>query len=574
MAFQLPPLPNLTVQQTPQPDFLQKAMQAASLRSMQSDAALRSQLAPLDVQEAQQKAQQAGIQTQLQQQELDSRKVMMQVVANGELNKYAGVETPDGSGFDAAGAYQYLMSKGVRSEEAGAYANSWLAIGKSQAEISKNLGEAGKAQQDIREKTLKQVANKLGAIGDMTVGKAAPALDAFQSDLVKNSKAYPGLTQQELAELYSADLTHLSPLEGHLGMAAMVADYHKSQAEATKATSELDPNSPLYNPSAAYLAKRAAAGDPEAQSILTQQAKQAGAKAGAEAAARQPYELQLKQQELAQNPVFAFNPKTGQRELTTVGEAQAKGYANPLKVGQPDVEKETVLNSQMNDMQLNTSRYRASLNAMGNLSSSDVQNIQKIITNPDIKGMLGDAASTAGWTIGIGSMSQTIAKEAGQAWNALSSDKQDAVIGYLRMKNTGLLAQKVLTGMGRASKEALDIELANMPTPNEGATVGNKKLDAWQENLDQINSRSVKLPWMETPKDVRTRVEGQATANYNAAQATKRSAGGGGGGASGMYKPDASSSFLGPAQVGQSTYAGGRRQIITRVYPDGSYDVR
>lgn len=72
--------------------------------------------------------------------------------------------------------------------------------------------------------------------------------------------------------------------------------------------------------------------------------------------------------------------------------------------------------------------------------------------------------------------------------------------------------------MGRASKEALDIELSNMPSPIEGATVGNKKLDAWQENLDQINSRSVKLPWMESPVDVRNRVEGQAAQQYNQRQ--------------------------------------------------------
>lgn len=326
-----------------------------------------------------------------------------------------------------------------------------------------------------------------------------------------------------------------------------------------------DPNSPLYDPSAAALAKGAAAGDPQMQSILAQQTKQAGAKAGAEAAAKQPYELQLKQQETAQNPVFALNPKTGQRELTTVGDARAQGYTNAIKVSQTDVEKETNLNAQMNDMQLNTSRYRAALDAMGNLSSTDVKNIQRIITNPDIKGMLGDVASTAGWTVGIGSMSQTIAKEAGQAWNELSPDKQDAVIGYLRMKNTGLLAQKVLTGMGRASKEALDIELANMPAPNEGATVGNKKLDAWQENLDQINSRSVKLPWMETPKDVRTRVEGQATDQFN-----KRSAGNASGG---QYK-NAQGNRM---EVGQDAYDSRTKRYIgavSKVYADGSYDVK
>src|SRR5260370_38384 len=90
-----------------------------------------------------------------------------------------------------------------------------------------NVQEAqAKAEKEIREKTLKQVANKLGDIGDMNISKAANALDAFRQDRVKNPKAYTGLTQQEMAELYAADLTHLDALEGHLGIAAQVADFH------------------------------------------------------------------------------------------------------------------------------------------------------------------------------------------------------------------------------------------------------------------------------------------------------------------------------------------------------------
>jgi hypothetical protein len=232
MAFQIAPMPDFNVKI---PDVIGGQEKAATLAALLNENRLRQQLAPLQVQEQQEKTQQATIATQTQQQELDSRKAMMAAIASGELDKYAGVQTPDGSGFDAGGAYQHLISKGVLPAQAGEYANSWLTIGKNQAEISKNLGEAGRAQQEIREKTLKQVANKLGDIGDMTINKASNALDAFRQDLVRNPKAYTGLTQQEMAELYSADLTHLDALEGHLGIAAQVADFHKSQAEAATA---------------------------------------------------------------------------------------------------------------------------------------------------------------------------------------------------------------------------------------------------------------------------------------------------------------------------------------------------
>src|SRR5260221_8504580 len=300
MAVQLPAgIPNLNVQQPPPFDPLAQREKQATLTGMMDENGLREELAPLNVQEAQQKAQQAGIQTQTMQAEADSRKAMMAAIASGELNKYAGVETPDGSGFDAAGAYQHLITKGVLPAQAGEYANSWVTIGKNQAEISKNLGEAGKAQQEIREKTLKQVANRLGDIGDMSKSKAANALDAFRQDLLKNPKAYTRLTQQEMAELYAADLTHLDALEGHLGIAAQVADFHKSKAEAVNAT----PEGAAAKSSAEAKAKLAVESSPEAIAL-------AGNKAGAEAAARFPYELRLKEQELAQNPIFAVNPKT------------------------------------------------------------------------------------------------------------------------------------------------------------------------------------------------------------------------------------------------------------------------
>lgn len=249
------------------------------------------------------------------------------------------------------------------------------------------------------------------------------------------------------------------------------------------------------------------------------EAQAAAQKAGAVAAAELPAKLALAKEEHAEDQGFAFNQKTGQRELISRGDAKDKGFTNWTKVSQGDEEKETNLNSQMNDMQLNTSRYRASLNAMGDLTSNDRQAMLNILNVPDVKNILAGAVDVGSIATGGGSLEQLLAGRAAGSWNSLSPDKQEALIGFLRMKNTALLAQKVLTGMGRASKEALDIELANMPSPLEGATVGNKKLDAWQENLDQINSRSVKLPWMESPLDVRKRVEEQATKTYNAKQA-------------------------------------------------------
>ena len=249
--------------------------------------------------------------------------------------------------------------------------------------------------------------------------------------------------------------------------------------------------------------------------MLTQTEQATGIKAQQDSANQMRQQSAQDRQDVRNStPVFAFNPKTNQREQSSFGEYQSAGLTNPVKVTNSDIEKETQLNSQLNDLQLNTSRFKNALNAMSPLSQTDVANMTHILSDPNVSsGILNNIGMPA-----VISMLEQGSKA--RDWNALSPDKQQALIGALRMKNSALLFQKVATGMGRASKEAMDIEIANMPSPIEGATVGNQKLQAFQENIDQMASRSVKLPGMDQSKDVKSRVEAQGVAAYNAAQGT------------------------------------------------------
>jgi hypothetical protein len=206
-------------------------------------------------------------------------------------------------------------------------------------------------------------------------------------------------------------------------------------------------------------------------------------------------------------------------------------------------------------LQLNTSRYKAALNAMGPLSKSDVANMTRVLSDKSINSFLANEL-----TLGV-ALDQVSQGEKASAWNALSPDKQAALIGSLRMKNSALLFQKVSTGMGRASKEAMDIEIANMPSPIEGATVGNQKMQSFQENIDQMAARSVKLPWMDQPQDVRTRIERQATDQYNKTQAGKQQ---------GQYRP--APGFV--PTVGKNVQIANTPGLshVKKVYSDGSFD--
>jgi hypothetical protein len=352
-----------------------------------------------------------------------------------------------------------------------------------------------------------------GAIRPGTVSHQYPGDD--QATVFANHYALGSVLAKEANDIAVAKIRASKPPEGELPL-PNVDQMNQGLASRWQV---LNPGKPL--PPQFTLPPNATQKDfDRVDKMLTQTEQATGIKAQQDSANQMRQQTAQDRQDVRNStPVFAFNPKTGQREQSSFGEYQSAGLTNPVKVTNSDIEKETQLNSQLNDLQLNTSRFKNALNAMGPLSQTDVANMTHILSDPNVSsGILNNIGMPA-----VISMLEQGSKA--RDWNALSPDKQQALIGALRMKNSALLFQKVATGMGRASKEAMDIEIANMPSPIEGATVGNQKLQAFQENIDQMASRSVKLPGMDQSKDVKSRVEAQGVAAYNAAHGTSSGAG-------------------------------------------------
>ena len=154
----------------------------------------------------------------------------------------------------------------------------------------------------LDETTLKNTQTR----ADQNRGRLQSIVDADPSQ--QNSLWDAEITKEEQAgTIKPGAVSHQYPGDdaatywaNHFALGSVLAkeasEQTAAQARATTANTaaaqfqaKTDPNSPLYDPSAAYLAKKAAAGDPEAKSILDTQVQQAGAKAGAEAAAKLPY---------------------------------------------------------------------------------------------------------------------------------------------------------------------------------------------------------------------------------------------------------------------------------------------
>jgi hypothetical protein len=160
---------------------------------------------------------------------------------------------------------------------------------------------------------------------------------------------------------------------------------------------------------------------------------------------------------------------------------------------------------QLNDIQKNIAEYRKAIDAFhGPIeNTAAMRRIMAGINSSDVEKM--------GYlTLGAG-MNMIEHSEVSNAWNQLNPQEKDALIGYLRAKGAMIAYNRVVSGSARTNKEALEVEWANLPSPDVGATAADKQMDAMQQNLDQVNQGyPTNLPGMKVPEQVRENVQGGA----------------------------------------------------------------
>ena len=171
-----------------------------------------------------------------------------------------------------------------------------------------------------------------------------------------------------------------------------------------------------------------------------------------------------------------------------------------------EVNKDRQAIRQLNDVQQNVSRYRTAQNAIKeNIPASAASAMAAILSDKGI----GPKLEVFGVGIDTGQVNDILkGTEKAALWNKLSDPQRDLVASYLRAKSSVIAYQKALTGIGRTNKEQLDIEMEQLPTPYVGATVGNKQLDAFQENIDRATEGfPTNLPGLKSPAQVRAESE-------------------------------------------------------------------
>jgi hypothetical protein len=213
---------------------------------------------------------------------------------------------------------------------------------------------------------------------------------------------------------------------------------------------------------------------------------------------------QLELSNLQQQPIFAVDPRTNERVMTTRPEAQANGYTNPVAITEGAVSKETDARAMINDVQLNKSRYLTAMNKVYSEPMTTAQKTALVSLAPEHLGIdLGKYFS-----LELPDVMQKVTNAT--AFSQLSPSQKQAVVGYYATLASVPAAQKALTNTGRGNKEMMDLELRTIPTPLMDKGTFGAMLDRFQGNIDQTAHKTVRLPGMPSTADIRGQYEGTA----------------------------------------------------------------
>jgi hypothetical protein len=169
-----------------------------------------------------------------------------------------------------------------------------------------------------------------------------------------------------------------------------------------------------------------------------------------------------------------------------------KDSRNGEKITDADVRKDAGAMRLLGDVQMNTSRYVHAL-SKAKLTPAERDNMQEIIAlNEQAGGVVNFGAGGASLSVPAVS-----AKLTANVKNTLQTDlatlaknplAADLMNSYLRTAASVPAYMKALSGTARANKETLDLELANVPTPDLDSQTATDRIKNWQENLDQVSS--------------------------------------------------------------------------------------
>jgi len=215
---------------------------------------------------------------------------------------------------------------------------------------------------------------------------------------------------------------------------------------------------------------------------------------------------------------YAVNPRTGDVELTNKYQAEREWKTPFEQVTPTQTKADANVMRQLNDVQLNTSRYKKSLDAIPHdISPLAATNMSNILSDQQ----LGLRLEVMGAGLDVGMFNKAVKDlSVASSWNKLDEKEREALIGYIRAKTAVIAYQRALTNSGRFTEKQLQLEMGNIPLPFVGSTVADAQLGSWQENIDAAaRGMPTNLPGMMHPKFYRQQLEREAPTKAEGAAA-------------------------------------------------------
>jgi hypothetical protein len=437
------------------------------------------------------------LRNQQTQQQLQSRAGLIKTIreANGDPSK-VNIDTLVGNNVLPEDADSYMKSQAsLQDELAKKDANTRAAL----AAIDEHAADTAQTVKGIKDPTQRQVAYASGVA-------------SLQQFIAGQQSLAPQMKQQALqsiAQLPSQapsddDLDTFIALHNHgAAVTKQVSDLQKSQAETFKDTQQ--GNEAAANVQKTQIQMPGLQAESQAKTrFAVPQARAELSKTQAQTAEAiaSTAKTKAETENLGQLPVFAVDPQSNQRVMTTRPEAQAKGYTNVVPVKEGDVQKQTDAVAMTNDVQLNVSRYRTAMNRLYQEPMNGKQMAALTALTPEKLGIeIGH-----GFGISLPDVIQKVANAS--AFSVLSPTQKQAVLGYYSTLASVPAAQKALTGIGRSNKEMLDLELRTIPTPLMDHETFNLGMERFQGNVTQTAAKNVRIPGMPTAQSIREEIEG------------------------------------------------------------------
>lgn len=475
------PLPALGVKAPEQPDLLSKVAQLQQLRNLGQQGQIQ-----------QQTLKENALQLQQKQQQMKDQQTIMQVASQYQ----GGLSNPQ--------ALQDLSSK--------VSAATFIPLQKS-------LAETAKSYADLDEKQLANEKSRSDQLlGLVSQGKQLPP-DQYQ-------QAWPSIVQKAV-EIEPKLQGHVDPNQPipqqaldslalgfatHSQLASVEAE-KRAQAEEQRKAALAPWQLASAQAEAQLKQKQAEMGgtSPEAAELTDFLRKNPGkgpsdflaAKAAAEAKATLPYKLQVAAAEAQAKqviegnvkPVYGVDKQTGDKSLMSQTDALKQGRV-VIPVTEKQVGDDIMLTNRLGYVRQKIARYEQSL--AQDISDKDKGNMAALLAHNGFK------VGAFGTEIPMDRLNAALQKE---NLEGLSPAARTQLVAYKNVMEAMVGYQRVLSGSGRSSDKAMQLNIGTLPDPSvSDRAFSAESLKQFKENLGVVGQGLPRIPGIKSPEEIERQV--------------------------------------------------------------------